>query len=545
LRLLVSDLHANRQLALSMMLAGGVPLVALRAVRAMFANQQASQALAGMYAQLGQLLDAGMAGLPPDLTEYLQLWYKPNGERGPEKRRRMAWDQLETFERTVAAGIATWEEWADFWHIDPTLRSTSRLTGALLERNIHLDGRLLLADTDSGELLRKPWLPLLFAQNPDLEFQRDCFMLLGNGWKVLNLSGTGFAELPEWVGELDFTTVDIGGTHLRRLPIALLAKLEEVRGRRRQCLAIMNQAMLEGPPDSIFRLKGHMRLGRMRYESGQLEEAILLFENGASAEGLALNRHHLRDEDLEAYFGCAIETGRWELAVNVLKAMANLHFHNPNPALLWKGLKVWVGMILAAGVEQQFYAALNKLPLQKNSNPQEFFAFHQPYCWGHLFERLIYARGLGAGLKFLERAMACHPTMSLQMFRWNRILGHLKETRQWREILRLLLFIDGPDCHLLLGESYEGLNDPRCLKDSFLALQTLGEHALMVKYCAAMMRRYARLLRRGNRVDAWIRHAWRGRMHMMWRFLAQIPADGFPSCHALTPNKAPKPPNGN
>lgn len=534
MRLLVSDVAANRLLAMTMMETGGVPLVALRELRKLLkghSQQYPGPTSKAIERQLEKLLDAGMAALPPDLQEQLQIWRAPETDDGSKKRKRMAWNLPETFEKTVAEGLLTWEQWADFWRIDGSWLTETCLTGLLLRKGHFLVFEDFLQKHPSGHAMRQPWLGQLLDQNPDRDFQLQCMQLLMDG-KTLNLSGTQLTEVPEVACNLtEIEAIAIGGTRIVRLPQGLLECIQRVVGSQFQCREIANQAVQEGSPNSRLRRLESQRRGMRCVEDGDSARAFTYLQS-SFAQGIPdwVHRYH-QYPVVEAYFGSAIETCNWEAAVYALSLMAKAHW-DVNPALRWKNWAIWQGQILTEGKEQLFYEALQNLPLRSNVTPEMFFGFHSHYHWAHIFERLIYRKDLETALRFLKRAMQTFPEMSLQTFRWNRLLCHLKHIRNWDEVLKLLKFLDSKDCHLLPGTTDEGLNDPRSMRDAFLALETLGEWDLLTCYLGRMFRKYQKVLKRGDKVDAWTRRTWKNRMHMMWRYLQRLPtkpaAPSFP-----------------
>ncbi len=370
--------------------------------------------------------------------------------------------------------------------------------------------------------MRQPWLGQLLDQNPDQDFQLQCMQLLMDG-KTLNLSGTQLTEVPEVACNLtEIEAIAIGGTGIVRLPQGLLERIQRVVGRQFQCREIANQAVQEGSPNSRLRRLESQRRGMRCVEDGDSARAFTYLQS-SFAQGIPDWVHRYDQYPIvEAYFGSAIETGHWEAAVYALSLMAKVHW-DENPALRWKNWSVWQGKILTEGKEQLFYEALQNLPLRSNITPEMFFGFHSHYHWAHIFERLIYRKDLETALRFLKRAMQTFPEMSLQTFRWNRLLCHLKHIRNWDEVIKLLKFLDSKDCHLLPGTTDEGLNDPRTMRDAFLALETLGEWDLLACYLGRMFRKYQKVLQRGDKVDAWTRRTWKNRMHMMWRYLQRLP----------------------
>ncbi len=525
MRLLVSDVAANRLLAMTMMETGGVPLVALRELRKLLkghSQQYPGPTSKAIERQLEKLLDAGMAALPPDLQEQLQIWRAPETDDGSKKRKRMAWNLPETFEKTVAEGLLTWEQWADFWRIDGSWLTETCLTGLLFQKGHFLESSDLLKKHPSGHDMRQPWLGQLLDQNPDQNFQLQCMQLLMDG-KTLNLSGTQLTEVPEVARTIaEIEGIDIGGTEIMGLPSDLLRRIQRVKGRKSQCRAIAAQALAESPHVGRFARMELQRLGMRHFEEEDYAKAFACLHS-SFASGIPDWVHRYDQYPIvEAYFGSAVETGHWEAAVHALSLMAKAHW-DENPALRWKNWAIWQGQILTEGKEELFYEALQNLPLRSNITPQMFFGFHSHYHWAHIFERLIYDKDLETALRLLSRAIQTFPEMNLQSFRWNRILCHLKHIRGWDEVLRLLKFLDSNDGFLPPGTTDEGLNDPRTMKDAFLALETLGETDLLARYFGRMIRKYQKVLKRGKKVDAWSRRTWKNRMHMMWRYLQRLP----------------------
>ncbi|MEY3444088.1 MAG: hypothetical protein RLZZ519_2369 [Bacteroidota bacterium] len=525
MRLLVSDIAANRLLAMALMETGGVPLVAFRELRKLLKGHSqpypgpSSQAMAD---QLERLLDAGMAALPLDLQEQLHFWRHPETDDGSQERKRMAWNLPETFEKTVAEGLLTWEQWADFWRIDASWLTETCLTGLLLQKGHFLVSTDFRQKHHSGHAIRQPWLGQLLDQNPDRDFQLQCMERLMDG-KTLNLSGTQLREVPEVASTIqEIEAIAIGGTGIVRLPADLLDRIERVVGRKFQCRAIAIQALQQGSPNGKLRRLESQRLGMQCYEEGDFSSAFT-FLQASFAPGIPnwVPRYH-QYQDVGAYFGSAVETGQWEDAVHALSLMSDAPWKE-NPALRWENWDIWKGQILAEGKEELFYEALRNLPLRSNITPEMFFCFHWHYHWAHVFERLIYSKDLETALRFLKRSMQTFPEMSLQTFRWNRILCHFKHIRRWDEVLKLLKFLDSKDCHLPPGTTDEGLNDPRTMRDAFLALETLGEWDLLARYLGRMIRKYEKVLKRWDKVDAWTRKTWKNRMHMMWRYLQRLP----------------------
>jgi hypothetical protein len=521
MRLLVSGVAANRQLALTMMETGGVPMVAIRELRKLLKGHDSrypGPPTTDVEVQLERLLDAGMAALPQNLQTCLRSWRDPEIESGKGTKQRLAWDQPETFEKTVSEGLITWEQWADFWRIDDSWLMETCLTGILLRQGYLLHPTDFLQKHPSGHAMRKPWLGQLLSDHPDFDFQLACLKLLLDG-NTLNLSGTSLTEVPDAACKIEnIEAIAIGGTSIDRLPQCLLTRIQRVEGRKSQIRAIEMQAMEDGHPNGPIRRRAFMRIGLAHYEAKNFDSAFHFLHASTTQDGSSPLKQRGWSDYMAALFGSAIETGHWDVAVSVLDAMAS-NAHDPHPATKWKGWDVWNGLILIAGVEAKFVGTIHTLLFQNFTNPNEHVGFPWVYHWAHIFERLLYERSLDTALAFLRRAMTLHPTMTLQMFRWNRILCHFKHLSQWTEIWRLLHFIDSEECHLLPGTTDEGLNDPRTMKDAFLALSALHELDLMNRYFGRMIRKYQNVLRKGNKVDAWSRRTWANRMHMMWRVL--------------------------
>jgi len=270
MRLLVSGVAANRQLALAMMETGGVPMVAIRELRKLLKghdSQYPGPPTTDVEVQLERLLDAGMAALPQNLQTCLRSWRDPEIESGKGTKQRFAWDQPETFEKTVSEGLITWEQWADFWRIDDSWLIETCLTGILLRQGYLLHPTDFLQKHPSGHAIRKPWLGQLLSDHPDFDFQLACLKLLLDG-NTLNLSGTNLTEVPDAACKIEnIEAIAIGGTSIDRLPQCLLARIQRVEGRKSQVRAIEIQAMEDGQPDGPLRRRAFIRIGLAHYEA--------------------------------------------------------------------------------------------------------------------------------------------------------------------------------------------------------------------------------------------------------------------------------------
>ncbi len=468
----------------------GVPMVALLPLRRWMVEREGKIPEArskAMRSQLERLLDQGMAALPTHLQEYLKIWRYPNGEHGTDGLRRAGWWQAETFELIVAAGLATWAEWADFWHIDPSFMRDTCLTGLLLQRGFQLDQQHFRKLDGQGWHMRKEWLPLLFSQATAPDFQLYCLsQLVHNG--MLDLSGTRLTDLPVIAGELkDITVIDVGGTSISQLPDGLLVQLHFVRGRRAQCRAIIDQAMQSVAPRCHLGEAEQMRLGLKCFQAGRVEDAYHYFEAGCVVLDTPIFKYQPRLDLIEAHLGSAIETGRWQAAVEVMNPKAHTSWVQ-NSLLRFNQWELLRGKILASGQEELVIEALSALPLG-NLTPQQFFALDAPHRWSHLFERLLYKRGLQPALALLDRAQSKMPSLRLSMFRWDRIMGHLKQKRQYHVVLAIYHYLDGPGAWLVIDESHNWIQDPRCIPDGQQALRELGETELLERYLSHTIRR--------------------------------------------------------
>ncbi|MEY3444228.1 MAG: hypothetical protein RLZZ519_2509 [Bacteroidota bacterium] len=524
-RLLLSENRANRDLALEMIKAGGMPLEVLVDVYHLyFPSWQHSIGIAAERTAFADNLL--QQALPDRIFQYIQRYLASlNLAYGP---RHWIFRGNDFFDMLIADGLADLHRLAECWQISQTWLDDTDLTQYLLQhahaidKNIFIDPRLQKAH------LNRPVMRVLLESEDPL-FDKKAFVAQYIQGGTLDLSHTALNEIPSVCLEFaEIDTIVISGTNIRQLPEQLLFQLKGIQCNEKRIRHFERE--IAAMPFQNFYLATQLTLKKAELDfAGEnyagtieklqsIEDRVLL--PSFSAESICTF--------WETYFNAALDSGQTALAKEILKKGFERipgQFGPPR----WKN---WADRMLQFVLEGSIeeWQRLAAPFLVEAPSYQRFLNLENHHFWVHAFRTTVSQKRFADARQVLQMAITHAGDGFLHRFPWFLYLKHLHEMGDTTEILETLAQYPKQiwQMYRFWGRWQDRISEiNNILISAFLQKGNLAQAEIL---CTSMITHFHQIpVAEGDMMRSKFYHAQHNAVDA-YRFLAVIYAESRPAC---------------
>jgi tetratricopeptide (TPR) repeat protein len=299
-----------------------------------------------------------------------------------------------------------------------------------IDKNIFIDSRL-----PKHQLHHRAMRVLL--ESEDVGFNKKAFVAQYIKDNILDLSHTGLEELPPIC--LDFPEVDtlvLDGTNIRQLPEKLLIQLKEIRCSHKRRLGFERQIAAMPAQDFFNATQLTLKKAELDFAGNNYAGTIQKLHSIEDRVQLPLFSVEIISKFWETYFNAALDSGRKELAKEILKKGFERIPDKFGP-LRWKN---WADRMLQFVLEDSIGEWKSVVtPYQQATHPfPQFLNLENHHFWVHAFRTTVAQKRFADARRLLQLAIVHAGDSFLHRFPWYLYLKDLHETGDTDEILATL-----------------------------------------------------------------------------------------------------------
>lgn len=330
--------------------------------------------------------------------------------------------------------IVSWEDLVEYWMEDSFYTKHSCLSRFFLEQPTRLSNDIFIHPHFLAHQLQTNKILYLFELE-DAAFNKLAFLkkfVVGN---TLNLKNTNIRTIPVEVEQIpNIDILNIYGTSVKELPIALLLRLKKLECNEKTKRAIVRQILTLGRYDYPLAQQIGFRGAVISFERKNYQAAWPLLE----AFSTQIQTHFFSKKEQayfwEMYFSCAVYLEKDAEAQKI--AVASCAVIPIDQMVLWKEWRYLLPKLLLAEEAEKLFAVLS--PFLQQTSLIQLCRLNQSRKWHYFIENLISKKQFEEAFKLVEISKKYVQELGLNWMNWIRIFRYFYDEKDYASIVKLL-----------------------------------------------------------------------------------------------------------